>query len=140
MPEKETFANVRRQGLESKYDHDQLVGRIQSLLKEHNESYREASLKSDLDHQAIRRVISGQRPAITACILLANHWGVHPNELITLAGWPSLSIFDIETTSAEKLPPEAVEVAQAVAKIGEPNKRKRVAEAILTLMSKYFEA
>jgi hypothetical protein len=76
---------------------------------------------------------------ITACVLLANHWGVHPNELLTLAGWPALEIFAVKTDSAEKLPQEAVEVAQAVAKISDPGKRKQVSEAILTLLSKYFE-
>ena len=139
MAETETFASKRRAGYENVYDHERLVARIQELLKAHNESYREASLRSSLDHQAIRRMLSGQRPMITACILLANHWGVHPNELLSLAGWPALEIFDVKTASADKLPQEAVEVAQAVAKISDPGKRKQVSEAILTLLSKYFE-
>jgi hypothetical protein len=44
--------------------------------------YREASLKAGLDHQAIRRVLDGQRPNMTACILLGNHFGVNPNEFL----------------------------------------------------------
>ena len=73
-----------------------------------------------------------------ACILLANHWKVNPNELLTLAGWPELEVFKIETKSAENLPPEAVDVALDLAKIPEPGTRKKVAEAIRTLLAQYF--
>ena len=139
MAEEETFASKRRAGYQNTYDHERLVARIQELLKSHNESYREASLRSSLDHQAIRRILNGQRPMITACVLLANHWNVHPNEMLTLAGWPALDIFNVKTAGADKLPQEAVEVALAVAKISDPGKRKQVSDAIQTLLSKYFE-
>ena len=139
MPKEKTFASIRRKGLERKYDPEPLVERIYELLEEHNESYREASLAAGLDHQAIRRILSGQRPTIVACILLANHWGVHPNEFIQLASWPALDIFNIKTDTADHLPPEAVKVALDIAKIYDPNTRKQVAEAIRTLLTKYFD-
>jgi len=37
------------------------------------------------------------------------------------------------------LPPEAVDVARDIARISRPALRKQVAEAILTLLAKYFE-
>jgi len=74
-----------------------------------------------------------------ACILLADHLGVNPKELLTLAGWPPLEVFGIDTESAEALPPEAVDIARDIARINSPALRKQVTEAIRTLLTKYFE-
>lgn len=133
------FAKIRRGVLRTEYDPAPLIGRIRELLKSHNESYRQAALRSGLDYHAVRRILAGQRPAINSLILLANHWGLNPNELMLLAGWPTLDIFDVKTASAEELPPEAVNVALAVAKIADPSTRKQVSEAIMLLIRKYFE-
>ena len=43
--------------------------------------------------------------------LLANDFDLNPNDLLDLADQPTLKTFEIQTTSAEHLPPEAVEVA-----------------------------
>jgi len=72
------------------------------------------------------------------CILLADHFGVNPNEFLEMAGWPMLRAFDVRTVDSEKLPPEAADVAMAVAKIPNPGERKEVAQAILTLVRKYY--
>lgn len=87
----------------------------------------------------MRRILAGQRPQMHICILLADHFGINPNEFLLLAGWPPLKAFDIHAASAENLPPEAVEVAMDVARIPEPGMRKQVAEAIRTLLVKYFD-
>ena len=50
-----------------------------------------------------------------------------------------LKAFDVRNADNEMLPPEAVEVALALAKIINPGTRKEVAQAILTLVRKYFE-
>jgi len=120
------------------YDPQPLIDRILSLLEERNETYREASLASNLDHQAINRIRGGKRPTMISCILLADHFGINPNELLILAKWPPLKAFDIHTESAEKLPPEAVEVAMDISKIANPGTRKEVAKAIRTLLAQYF--
>jgi hypothetical protein len=73
------------------------------------------------------------------CILLADHFGINPNEILQLAGWPSLRAFDIHMESAENLPSEAVDVAKEIARIPNPGTRKEVAQAILILVRKYFE-
>ena len=79
------------------------------------------------------------RPNMIACILLADHFGVNPNEFLQLAGWPALKVFDIQVTSAENLPPEAVDVAKDIARISDPGTRKMVTEAIRALLTRYFE-
>ena len=133
------IAKARRQARQEPYDPQPLIARIEELLKQNKDSFREASLKSGLDHQAIRRIRAGYRPQLHVCILLADHFGVNPNELLELAGWPRLKAFDIQTESAEDLPVEAVTVAKEIARIQNPKVRKAVAEAILTLVKQYFE-
>lgn len=134
----EPIAKARREAIHATFDPEPLIARIKELLKKHNESYREASLRSGLDHQAIRRILSGQKPQMHICILLADHFGVNPNEILRLAGWPTLKAFDVSIVDAVNLPPEATEVALAVAKISEPGVRREVTDAILILMKKYF--
>jgi hypothetical protein len=133
------IAKAARRTRAIKYDPAPLKQRIDELLKQHKESFREAALSSGLDHQAIRRIRAGYRPNMPVCILLADHWGINPNELLMLAGWPALKAFDIHTESAAHLPPEAVDVAKEIARIPNPGTRKTVAEAILVLVRKYFE-
>lgn len=64
-----------------------------------------------LDHQVMRRLkeVHAKRPNMTYCILLADHFGINPNELLQLAGWPPLKVFDIKRASIDNLPTEAVE-------------------------------
>jgi DNA-binding Xre family transcriptional regulator len=116
-----------------------MIDRINELAAKRNASMRSIALGAGLDHQAIRRIMDGQRPFIHICILLADYLEVNPNEFLQLAGWPPLKAFDIHTASAEHLPPEAVDVAMDIAKIPEPGTRKQVAEAIRLLLKKYFE-
>jgi len=133
------IAKARREARTQPYNPQPLIDRIDELLKQNKDSFREAALDAGLDHQAVRRIRAGNRPQMHVCILLADHFGVNPNELLQLAGWPTLKIFDIETESAENLPPEVVAVAKELARLPNPGTRKAVSEAILTLVRKYFE-
>jgi hypothetical protein len=133
------IAKAQRQVRETPYDSERFTTRLRGLLEKHNESYREAGLAAGLDHQAIRRILAGQRPNMVNCILLADHFKINPNEFLELSGWPTLRAFDVRTIDNEKLPPEAVEVAVALGQIANPGTRKEVAQAILTLVKKYFE-
>lgn len=121
------------------YDPEPLIRRVTELLNQRKESFREASLTTGLDHQAIRRLLGGNRPQMHTCILLADHFGINPNEFLELADWPTLKVFDIHTESAENLPPEAVTVAKEIARIPNPGTRKEVADAILTLVKRDFD-
>ena len=139
MTDREPLAKVLRKAYRKAYDKQPLLDRIHELLKQRNENYREASLRSGLDNAAIQRVASGQRPSVTTCVYLANHFEVNPNEFLELALWPRLHVFDVSNTVPDKLPTEAVEVAVQLSKIENPGTRKKVAEAIMTLLEKYFE-
>lgn len=133
------FAKAKRRAMTAELDVDTLISRITHLLEARNESLREAALRSGLDHQAMRRVMGGQRPNMIACILLADHFGINPNEFLQLAGWPALKAFDIQIASAENLPSEAVDVAKDIARISDPGMRKQVADSIKGLLSVYFK-
>ncbi|WP_322507712.1 helix-turn-helix transcriptional regulator [Anaerolinea sp.] len=133
------IGRARLLSYEKPYDPQPMIERLKALLKKHNESYREAALRAGLDHQAVRRILAGQRPSIPTCILLADHFGVNPNEFLELAGLPKLKIFDVQDAQTEHLPVEAIEVARDIARIKDPGIRRQVAEAIRTLLAKYFE-
>ena len=140
MAERMPPPTARRRALQKRYDPKPLKARIEQLLIEHNESYREAALRSGLDHQAVRRILSvGQRPAVQTCILLADHFDVNPNEFLELAGHLPLKMFNVQNVTAQRLPREAVDVALDVARISNPGTRKAVASAIRTLLQRYFE-
>lgn len=130
----------KRKSRNRNYNRELFETRLKELLEQHNESYREASLRSGLDNQAVGRYMTRHmRPNRESCIALADHFGINPNELLLLANWPPLKFFDVETASAESLPTEAVDVALAIAKIHDPGTRKAVAQAVMTLLKKYFE-
>lgn len=46
----EPIAHTRRKARKQAYDPDPFVNRLEGLLEGHNESYRQASLESGLDH------------------------------------------------------------------------------------------
>ncbi len=132
-------ARTRRSSYEKPYDPEPIRNRLRELLARKNESMREASLRSGLDHQAVRRIMTGQRPNITSCVLIARHFDINPNELLELAGWPAMEAFSLGNPDLQNLPPEAAAVALDLARIKDPGTRKQVAEAIRTLLAKYFD-
>lgn len=133
------IAQAQREAKNKPFDLGPFIARLNELMEKHNESYREAGLGAGLDHQAIRRILSGQRPVMVNCILLADHYGVNPNEFLELAGWPTLKVFDVRGLETDRLPPEAVDVALALSRVPDPGVRKQLATAVITLLQKHFE-
>lgn len=123
-----------------KFDPEPLITRLDQLMGEKNLSMRQVGIESGLDHQVIRRLkeVHAKRPNMTYCILLADYFGVNPNEFLQLAGWPTLKVFDIKRASVDNLPPEAVDVALDIAKIPDPQTRKQLTQAVRVLLKKYF--
>ena len=135
----EPIAKVRRRLKKKPYNPAPFIDRIEELRAKRNLSLRQAGIQAGLDHQAFRRMKAGARPDMVYCILLADFFEVNPNELLLLADWPRLKIFDVKSVSDENLPPEAVNVALALAKITDTGTRKQVAEAVMVLLKKYFD-
>jgi transcriptional regulator with XRE-family HTH domain len=129
----------RKTPIRKKYNSKPFVKRLEQLLEERNETWREASLSSGLDHQTIRRYMNGHRPDRQSLLVLADHFEVNPNEFLQLAGYPTMKIFEVKTKSAKALPPEAVDVAMDIARIADPGTRRAVVQAIRMLLKKYFD-
>ena len=66
------------------------------------------------------------------------HIDYHPVDI--RSDWAqSINVYENHTESAEALLPEAVDVARDISRTSSPALRKQVAEAIRTLLEKYFE-
>jgi hypothetical protein len=122
------------------YDPERLVPVLEGLLKEKNESYREASLRAGLDHGSMRRYLKDKkRPCMNALFLLANHFGVNPNDLLVLADYPPMKMFEREPADLDKLTHEVRLVAQDLERVGDPVLRRQLTEAIRLLIAGYLE-
>ena len=88
------------------YDPDRFVPFLRQLMEDRNESYRETSLKAGLDRSAMWRFLSKRtRPHRDACILLAQHFEINPNELLQKAGYDPMPIFDLSLVVPDVYPP-----------------------------------
>lgn len=134
------LSKQKKDAKKKNFDPQPLITRIEQLMGEKNLSMRQVGIESGLDHQVIRRLkeVQAKRPNMTYCILLADYFDINPNELLKLAGWPPLKVFDIKRASIDNLPLEAVDVAMDIAKIPDPRTRKQVTQAVRVLLKKYF--
>ncbi|MBK9926330.1 MAG: helix-turn-helix transcriptional regulator [Anaerolineales bacterium] len=129
------IASQLRYARKKKVDLTPFSNRVQELLDQRNESLRSAGINSGLDHQFVRRIVNGERPNMIACIMLADYFGVNPNEFLQLAQWPTLQIFDIAHSNREKqLPPEAVDMALDLAEFPNAESRRKVVGAFRTIL------
>lgn len=121
------------------YDPAPLVAALEGLLAERNESYREAALRSGLDHSAVRRyVCEKRRPSREALLALGDHFGVNPNELLKLAGYAPLRMFERSTEDLGGVSVDVRELVDELERIGDPVLRRRLVEAIRLLIGGYL--
>jgi len=117
------------------YDPSVFIPYLRRLLAERNESYREASLGAGLDRSAVWRFVEQEtRPHRDACILLAQHFGVNPNEVLQAAGYEPIPLFNLSLADPAEYPPEVKAVAGALARIEDPERRRAACEAVRALL------
>ena len=134
----EPIAKRLRNARKGEIDLTPLSNRIRELLEHRNESLRAAGLKAGLDHQFVRRIVKGERPNMIACIMLADYFGINPNELLQLAQWPTLKIFDIaHGNSTKQISPEAVDLALDLTEINSADSRRNLVSAFRTIVSEF---
>ncbi len=127
---------MRRKG----YDPTRLIEALEGLLAERNESYREASLRAGLDHGALYRFLQmRKRPSPRSLLMLADHFAVNPNDLLVLAGYPPLAMFERKPADMDNLSPDVRLLVEDLEQIGDPALRKRLVEAIRLLLKEYIE-
>ena len=117
------------------YDHAALGDYLDRLRREHNESFREAALRSGLDHGAFLRYVKyHNRPTRESCIALADHFGVNANEILTRAGYDPLHFFDRSLADPQALAPEVEEVAGYLNRLSPLARRREVCQAVRALV------
>jgi transcriptional regulator with XRE-family HTH domain len=121
------------------YDPIRLGQVLDELRQGRNESYREASLNAGLDHGALRRYIcDGRRPQRQALIALADHFGVNPNELLPLAGYPPMKLFERVVVDPDSLPPDIGGLVEDLQRIPDRAQRRKLVEAVRVLLAGYL--
>ena len=122
------------------YDPQPLTEFLEALRQERNESYREVSLRSGLDHQALRRYVrNGQRPSRTSAMALADHFGVNPNEILVLAGYPPMQIFEQARVDPHSMPSDIRPLVEDLQRIANPMLRRKLVEALRLLLAGYLD-
>jgi transcriptional regulator with XRE-family HTH domain len=121
------------------YDPACLAQALDELRRGRNESYRETSLKAGLDHGALRRyVCDGRRPQRQALIALADHFGVNPNELLPLAGYPPMKLFERVAVDPDSLPSDIGGLVEDLQRIPDRAQRRKLVEAVSVLLAGYL--
>jgi transcriptional regulator with XRE-family HTH domain len=90
----------------SDYDPIPFQKLLRQLLDETGESYRVASSAAGLSPTTISNYMRDMRPMRDACIALADHFGVNPNEFLKAAGYEPLHFFDRRLIDPNALPPD----------------------------------
>jgi transcriptional regulator with XRE-family HTH domain len=117
------------------YDREQFVPFVRRLLEERNETYREAAIKAGLDRSAVWRFLNqGTRPHRDACILLAQHFEVNPNEMLAAAGYEPIALFDLSLADPGEFPPEVKALARALTEIPDAERRRLLCTLLATLV------
>lgn len=122
------------------YDPEPFRQLLLELLKKAGESYRRASQAAGLPPNAISKYMKGIRPSRHACVALADHFGVNPNEFLQAAGYEPLHFFDRSLVQPGELSPEVQALAARLQQIKDPVTRRRVIEAMATLLNPYLQA
>jgi transcriptional regulator with XRE-family HTH domain len=121
------------------YDPTRLAQVLDELRQGRNESYRETSLNAGLDHGALRRYIcDGRRPQRQALIALADHFGVNPNELLPLAGYPPMKLFKRVAVDPDSLPSDIGGLVEDLQRIPDRAQRRKLVEAVRVLLAGYL--
>ena len=112
------------------YEVDRFRNFVKPLLEQRDESYRQASMSAGLDETAISRYFRGTQPMRDACIALADHFGVNPNEMLKAAGYAPLHFFDRRLIDPNAIPPDVEQFLGEIMKIENETIRKEMIEAL----------
>lgn len=111
---------------------------LQRLIEESGESYRHASQASGLHHTSVSRYLSGTTPSRDACIALADHFGVNPNEMLEAAGYAPLHFFEKEEIDLSKVSPETRLIFEKLERM-DPHLREELLKVITVMLDGYLQ-
>ncbi len=116
------------------YDVEQFRSFVEPLLKQEDESYRQASMAAGLDETAISRYFRGSQPMRDACIALADHFGINPNEMLKAAGYEPLHFFDRRLVDPNDLPPDIETIMGKLLSIEDEAVREEMVKSLLEVL------
>ncbi|MBN1954740.1 MAG: helix-turn-helix transcriptional regulator [Anaerolineae bacterium] len=103
---------------------------LQRLLEESGESYRTAASAAGLHPTTLSKYMGGTRPMRDACIALADHFGINPNEMLQAAGYDPLHFFDRRLVDKDALPPEVELLVGEILAVEDETLREDMVEAL----------
>ncbi len=121
------------------YDADQFMSLLENLLQDTDESYRQASEESGLDSAAISRYLSGTRPSRGACISLADHFRINPNDMLQAAGYETLHFFERRKIEMGQVRPRTAQILEKLEQITDPEVRERLYEVIDVVLDSHLQ-
>ena len=120
------------------YNHQRFAQYLEKLVKSRGTTYRDASLRADMDHSAITRFRGGQLPRRDSCIMLAHALDSDPNEMLKAAGYEPLPMLDRSLVDPNDFPNDIKEFAAGLKKIP-PERRRELFIAFRTMARADFE-
>ena len=123
---------ARRKRGANEYDPRPLQALLRESLARTGESARGASLAAGLADNAISKYLRGRvQPSRDACIALAAHFGLDPNEVLRAAGYAPVPFYSTD------LSPEVRELATLLEQVEDADDRSRIIEVTKTLIDAY---
>jgi len=122
----------------NKYNPEQFQSLLQELLRGTGESYRQASKAARLDVSAVSRYMRGTHPSRDACIALADHFAINPNEMLKAAGYKTMAIFDEQSLDPSQVRPKFQELEAKFLKITNLRARRALIEAMHHIVDSYL--
>jgi len=114
---------------------------LRRMLEKTGESYSAAARASGLHQTTISnylRETSPSRPMRDACIALADHFGINPNEMLEAAGYEPLHFFDRTLIDPDQMSSEVKELAAKIQQIEDRDVRRRLIRAMSDLLEAYL--
>ena len=117
------------------YDRAAFSDFLRGLLEENNLSMREASIKSGMTHGSMSRFITKHdRPTRESCIIIADYFGKNPNEVLPLAGYDPMHLFDQSLIHPDALPIEVAVLARYLSQVQPIARRRKLCQTIQGLL------
>ncbi len=117
-------------GRKSDYDPIPFQELLRRLLDKFGESYRAASSAADLHPTTVSNYMRGMRPMRDACIALADHFDINPNELLKAAGYEPLHFFDRRLVDPNALPPDVERLVGEIMLLEDATARQEMVDAL----------
>ncbi len=117
-------------GRKSDYDPVPVQELLRRLLDKFGESYRAASIAAGLHPPTISNYMGGVRPMRDACIALADHFDINPNELLKAAGYEPLHFFDRRLVDPNALPPDVERLVGEIMLLEDATVRQAIVDTL----------